>query len=258
MINEVNSSKKLSVKIMPSENKKQDNRRNKFIPEQLKSSMPLVAYIVGPRGSGKSSMLYSMLDEWLKGYYHLIIIFTGTADSVHAFEQLQDKKTSVLVYTNYTNQLLEDLYNVIKDLQEERRKNKKSEYHVCMVFDDMLAKFSGKSYGGILNELYFNSRHEKIDIIFTSQKYRAMNQSTRADQVNLLILMKNLSKMDIKAIEEEHGGSLEKGMLTQMYYDATDKSKYKHGYLTIKKNEPPLEQFYAPTINDKIDIIIDN
>jgi len=250
------NNKKLTVDIMPSENKKEDVRRIKYIPEQLKTSMPLVAYVVGPRGSGKSSLLYSMLNDWLKDYYHLIIIFTGTADSVHAFEKLQNKKTSVLVYTNYTNKLLEDLYNVIKELQIERRNNNKSEYHICMVFDDMLSKFSGKSYGGILNDLYFNSRHEHIDLIFTSQKYRAMNQSVRADQVNLLILMRNLSKMDVKAIEEEHGGSLEKGTLSQMYYDATDKSKHKHGYLTIKKNEPPLEQFYAPTINDKINIII--
>lgn len=227
---------------IPTKNRKQDER----LPSYLPPARGLII-LQGSAGSGKSSLLYSMIKEYQKhGYFDVIIVYNRCSDSDFVWEGFQTRKTDVSVLNHFDNQELLDMIQNIDEVQQERRMKKPEAkqrlLNILFVFDDMI-------YSGIcsahkktaVDELVINRRHINATVILTSQTYRAVSQNIRTNNVSQMIVLRANAK-DLANIGEEHNaGVCCTDDFIEMYNHCKDYGNYE--YLVVDYTKPQDKMF---------------
>jgi len=192
---------------IPTKNRKQDAK----LPAYLPPARGLVI-LQGSAGSGKSSLLYSMIKEYQKQhYYDVIIVYNRCSDSDFVWEGFQSKKTDVQIYNHYDNEELLDILKNLDEEQQERRMAKPEKrrlLNVLFVFDDMIYSGICSAYKkSAVDELVINRRHMNATVMITSQSYKALNQNIRTNNVSQMIVLRANAK-DLQNIGEEHNAGV--------------------------------------------------
>jgi hypothetical protein len=120
--------------------------------------------VIGPPGSGKTSLLVNMLSS-PNAYarkFNRLYYFSG---SMHT---LPDKFTEKL-NRNRVHSDLDSLPSIISDLKE-------SDDSAIMIFDDLVAPIQRKENLKVLKELFFNRRHigGGVALMIVSQKLKSI------------------------------------------------------------------------------------
>lgn len=226
---------------IPTKNKKQDDK----LPSYLPPARGLII-IQGSAGSGKSSLLYSMIKEYQKkNYFDIIIVYNRVSDSDYVWKGFQTKKTDVQVFNTYNNEELLDIIENINDEQMERREmkpEKRKLLNICFIFDDMI--YSGICHArkvSAVDELTINRRHLHCTIFVTSQSYKAINQNIRTNNVSQMIVMR-ANVRDLMNIGEEHNaGVCSVDDFVEMYNHCKDHGNYE--YLVVDYRKPQDKMF---------------
>jgi DNA replication protein DnaC len=191
----------LKIDLIPSENitdKKAQQLHKKLIKP------PFVFLLVGSAGTGKSSLIWTMLSKWYKPYFDLLVIYNGVKDADDTYNSLADKKTTVLLRNEWDAQQFENFLNVLEDEQQKLREEGKRIRHVCLVFDDFITQNIMKaSHVSILDRAVANRRHYGLSIILSTQSYKWVNRSFRCLNCSGIFLT-GVNKDDLKMIAEEH------------------------------------------------------
>lgn len=167
--------------------------------------------ILGRCGSGKSSVLWSMLQSGYtykgKSVFDEMIIYLGSQDSIDTFKTLPCKNLVVLQEFNPTEfeEYLEDL----KTHQMERINKGKRPLNVACVFDDYVGQNLLKHHGGKaspLERIALTSRHEcNMSLLFCSQIYKNTGFSSPSMRNNTTTyIISQMTKPEIEKIAEEH------------------------------------------------------
>ena len=181
--------------------------------------------ILGRCGSGKSSILHSLLTE---GYVHNgkslfdeACIFLGSLDSVETFQNLPIKNKVILHEFNPT-----DFETYVEDLrkhQMERLEKKKRPLNIALIFDDFvgqaLLKKTKNGKASPLERLALTSRHElSASIFLLSQCYKNTGFSSPSIRNNTTTyVIANMTKPEIEKISEEHCNSFTPDQFVEVY-----------------------------------------
>ena len=213
----------LKIKPIPSESKPLDKKLAKMKHKDILPKIPSNIMLLGRCGSGKSSALYTMLNEGYvttkgKSVFHEMIIYLGTMDSVETFKKLPCK--NLIVCHEFVAEHFEEYLNDLKKHQMERLEKGKSCLNVCIVFDDFVGQGLLKSHNGKsspLERLMLTSRHEcNATIMFCSQTYKPSANPTVRNNINYYMLFA-LARSDVEKIAEEHCGHLTKDEFMALY-----------------------------------------
>lgn len=215
----------LPIKPIPSENKTKDKRLLNLNYKNL-PKLPATLMVLGRCGSGKSSILYSLLTE---GYTHgkgkhsvfdEAIIYLGSQDSIEAFEKLPIKNKIVL--QEFDPDDFETYLTDLKTHQMEKLTKKKSPLNTLIVFDDFVGNNLMKRHNGKsspLERLALTSRHEaNASVCFLSQCYKNTGFSIPSVRNNTTTyIISQMTKPEVEKIAEEHCNDLTPDEFIQVY-----------------------------------------
>lgn len=234
----------LPTEPIPSELKPTDPRLDK-LPYAL-PKLPANFMVLGRCGSGKSSVLWSLLTKGYtykgKSVFDEMIIYLGSQDSISTFETLKCKNKIILQEFDS-----DDFYNYLEHLkkhQMERLSKHKRPLNVAIIFDDFagknLMKREGKR-GSPLERLTLTSRHEcNATLFFLSQVYRNSGFSHPVVRNNITTyIIAQMTRPEIEKIADEQSQDLTKDEFIQMYDKVMSKP---YNFITIDMRRPLSER----------------
>jgi hypothetical protein len=240
----------LDTVAIPSETRPVDKRFAKLKHhELLPNPCGDVILCMGCTGSGKSSFIWSLLNNWMKRYFDEMVIFSGTADSVATWQAIDQR--NVVVLNGYDDAVFREYLTDLEKEQLRRREEGKYERRVCVLFDDMVADNISKSTKPTaLDRLCLTSRHLHVMTIIASQKFRGLISPALRNNVHWLVLYR-LPKADLTAVAEEYS----EPFTTPEFIELADAvfSRRKHNYMIIKTRNPSATKFWE-TINEPLSL----
>lgn len=257
--------RELPIAPIPSEFKPKDKRIDRLRYKEL-PKLPVTMVQLGRVGSGKSSILYSLLTEGYvygknkKSVFDEMIFYVGNKESNHALSKIKCDNKCIL--HEFDNDTFEDYLENLKTHQLERLEKNKHPLQVACVFDDMagvqlLKKQKGKSYS-VLERLLLTSRHEAhCSIFFLSQVYKAGGFTTPLCRNNVMCwTISNMSKPEMEKIAEDHSQQYSAKEFLAMYNAAMARTPYNFITIDYRRglNERIWERFSHPLTLDGINV----
>jgi hypothetical protein len=250
------SQKELKIEVMPAEKKPKDRRIDK-INFKDPPKIPANILLLGRCGSGKSSILYSLLTKGFtygpkhKSLFDEAVFYIGTLDAKHIFEKLPIKNSLVLEEFDPM-----DFSNYLDDLrthQLEKLEKKKPPMNTLICFDDFVGAALMKRINNKpspLEKLVLTSRHEaNATIMFCSQVYRNSGFSNPTVRNNLTtIILAQMSRIELEKISEEYSGDMTKDEFITIYDRIMAKRPYNFMVMDSRRplNARWTEQFSIP------------
>ena len=248
--------KELKIEVMPAEKKPKDRRIEKINYKDL-PKIPANILLLGRCGSGKSSILYTLLTKGFtygpknKSIFDEALFYIGTLDSKHIFEKLPIKNS--LVLEEFDAQDFERYLNDLRSHQLEKLAKNKSPMNTLICFDDFVGAALMKrlnTKASPLEKLVLTSRHEaNATIMFCSQVYRSSGFSTPTVRNNLTtIILAQMSRIELEKISEEFSGDMTKDEFINIYDKIMAKRAYNFMVMDTRRplNARWTEQFSIP------------
>lgn len=211
--------------------------------------------ILGQCGSGKSSILYSLLTEGYtygknkKSIFDEGIVYLGTQDAIDAFEKLPIKNHIVL--QEFDPDDFETYLEDLKTHQMEKLSRNKAPLNTIIIFDDFcganLMKRRGTK-GSPLERLTLTSRHEcNATICYLSQAYRNTGFSHPVVRNNITTyILSQMNRVELSKIAEELSGIY----TPQEFIEIYDKVMLKRPYnFLVMDTRRPLDQRWTERFN---------
>ena len=248
--------KELKIEVMPAEKKPKDRRLDKINFKDI-PKIPANILLLGRCGSGKSSILYSLLTKGFtygpnhKSLFDEAVFYIGTLDAKHIFEKLPIKNSLVLEEFDPI-----DFSNYLDDLrthQLEKLEKNKPPMNTLICFDDFVGAALMKRINNKpspLEKLILTSRHEaNSTVVFCSQVYRNSGFSTPTVRNNLTtIILAQMSRIELEKIAEEYAGDMTKDEFIRIYDKIMAKRPYNFMVMDTRRplNARWTEQFSTP------------
>jgi len=244
----------LPIKPIPSEDKPEDKRMKQLNYKNL-PKLPANFMILGRCGSGKSSILYSLLTKGYtygknKSIFDECITYLGTQDSIETFKNLPIKNSIVLQEFD-----ADDFVEYLDDLkahQMEKLEKNKPPLNTLIIFDDYVGQNLMKAHRGKaspLERLALTSRHEcNATIMFCSQVFKNTGFSSPTIRNNITTyVISNMSRPEIEKIAEDHSQDLTPKEFIEVY-DNLMKKPYNFMVIDYRRplNARITEQFHIP------------
>lgn len=249
-------SKELKIEVMPAENKPKDRRIDQINYKDL-PKIPANILLLGRCGSGKSSILYTLLTKGFtygpkhKSLFDEALFYIGTLDAKHIFEKLPIKNSLVLEEFDPIDfgQYLDDL----RTHQLEKLEKRKPPMNTLICFDDFVGAALMKRINNKpspLEKLVLTSRHEaNATIMFCSQVYKNSGFSTPTVRNNLTtIILAQMSRIELEKIAEEYAGDMTKDEFIEIYDKIMVRKPYNFMVMDTRRplNARWTEQFSTP------------
>ena len=259
--------KELPIAPIPSEFKPKDKRIEKLRYKEL-PKLPVTMVQRGRVGSGKSSILYSLLTEGYvygknkKSVFDEMIFYVGNKESNGALEKI--KCPNKVILHEFVESDFEDYLDNLKQHQLERLEKGKHPLQVAVVFDDMagvqlLKKQKGKSYS-VLERLLLTSRHEAhSSVFFLSQVYKSGGFTSPLCRNNVMCwTISSMSKPEMEKIAEDHSQQYSPKEFLAMYNKVMETP---YNFVTIDYrrplNERIWERFSGPLTMEGVKVVDD-
>lgn len=202
----------LEWEVVPAETKPIDKRLEK-IEAKFLPKLPATFYLLGQCGSGKSSILWTLLTKGYvygkgkKSVFDEALIYLGTLDAKSSFEKLPiDNK---LILDEYEPESFNQYQDDLKKHQMERLAKGKAPMNTLLVFDDFvgagLMKKPRPNVAPPVEKLALTSRHESnTTIFFCSQVYKNSGFSAPSVRNNITtFIISRMSRQELMKIAEE-------------------------------------------------------
>jgi hypothetical protein len=241
---------------MPAEKKPKDRRLDKINYKDL-PKIPANILLLGRCGSGKSSILYTLLTKGFtygpkhKSVFDEALFYIGTLDAKHIFEKLPIKNSLVLEEFDPVD--FEKYLDDLRMHQLEKLERNKPPMNTLICFDDfvgaaLMKRLNTKS--SPLEKLILTSRHEaNATVMFCSQVYRSSGFATPTVRNNLTtIILAQMSRIELEKIAEEFAGDMTKDEFIHIYDRVMAKRAYNFMVFDTRRplNARWTEQFSTP------------
>lgn len=248
----------LPVVVIPAENKPLD-KRMKALRYQFLPKLPANIMILGQCGSGKSSILYSLISEGYtygknkKSIFDEGIVYLGTQDAVDAFAKLPIKNSIVL--HEFDPDDFEEYLEDLKKHQMEKLERNKAALNTIIIFDDFVGQNlmkHNKGKASPLERLALTSRHEcNATIVFCSQVYKGSGFSHPVVRNNITTyVLAQMSRPELMKIAEELSGDMTPDEFIAVYDKIMAKKRYN---FMVYDTRRPLDQRWTERFNTPIE-----
>jgi len=248
----------LDWEVCPAENKPKDHRIEK-IEAKFLPKLPATFYVLGSCGSGKSSILWTLLTKGYvygkskKSIFDEALIYLGTLDAKDAFEKLPIENK--LILEEYNPVIFEEYQDDLKKHQMERLEKKKSPLNALLVFDDFvgagLMKKPRPNAPPPVEKLALTSRHEcNTTIFFCSQVYKNSGFSAPSVRNNISVfIVSRMTHQELVKIAEENCEMYEPDEWIHHYEVAMSQEPY--NFVVLDRRRPISEdrwtiKFHTP------------
>ena len=227
----------LSIQIIPSEIKKEDKRAGKLNPKLPKP--PFLFCLVGSAGTGKSSVIYTVVNKWYKNYFDYVLVYNGVGDANEAFLGLNDKKTTVQVLNDWNPETFDKWLKTVESENNKLDDEGVRKRNVLVVMDDMITHDISKHHSiGIMDRAIQNRRHYNLSIMVSTQSYKQMNRSMRSLNCSSIIIT-GVNNTDLELIAEEHQSPfVDKDGVIKLYKESMNDGKYGKVFVINYKTAP--------------------
>ena len=257
--------KEIPIAPIPSEFKPKDKRIDKMKYKEL-PKLPVTMVSLGRVGSGKTSILYSLLTE---GYvygknkssvFDEMVFYIGNKESNSALQKIKCKTKCIL--HEFVESDFEEYLENLKQHQLERVEKNKHPLQVAVIFDDfagvqLLKKPKGKPYS-VLERLLLTSRHEAhCSVFFLSQVYKSGGFTTPLCRNNVMCwTISNMSRPEMEKIAEDHSQQYSPKEFLAMYDYAMAIRPYNFITIDYRRNldERIWERFSGPLTLEGVQI----
>jgi ABC-type dipeptide/oligopeptide/nickel transport system ATPase component len=157
--------------------------------------------IIGPKGSGKSSIMLSLLTSKkspFRKYFNNIFLVSPTAKYDDKMKPLQEEVDSEGKYWDaLTEQTAQEIIEMIPDLNKGVKKPQN-----LIILDDVTHSFPTGKKPNAISALFTNSRHLKSSIWVVTHKYTSMPPIFR-NQMDCLFIFRTNSKVEIESFKRD-------------------------------------------------------
>jgi predicted AAA+ superfamily ATPase len=151
--------------------------------EALPKNSHFIYVINGQKGSGKSTLLLNLLglDQFYRKHFDNIFLVSPTANNDPKFSKLiNELNDDNKYYSKCEEKTLLEIIERIESFNGGFKKRKKQPRNL-LILDDCLADIPKSTQKSSLHRLVTTSRHLKLSIIITSQKFKALNTLIRCN-----------------------------------------------------------------------------
>lgn len=236
--------------IIPSETELREDKRFARLPWHASLiKPPFRIYLIGSSGSGKSSVLYTMIKKYYSHYWDIIVFYNGTSDSNTAWEKTS--RRNIVILNEFDEADLKEFLQETKDSQNALRAEGKQMKRILIAFDDMIANDLTRSQKtSTLEKALLECRHYNISIAICSQSFMKLSRTARLN-VNAIMLFK-VARSEIKRIAEEYCTDVGYEDLLEAYNMIRKRAAY--NFLTIifgSSGNRYLEKLDSPILFDE-------
>jgi hypothetical protein len=150
------------------------------------------AYIVGGVGSGKSTLMLSLLNNEYKQKFNNVYWFSPSSHTM----------TSLKIKEDHLKTSLSDLPKVVETVENQYKNGLKDGkvFSTLIVLDDMIADIKKKDT--FMKKLVLNRAHSNISLCILSQKYKELPLIYRVNASHI-VLFRTYNQKEIQAFIEE-------------------------------------------------------
>ncbi len=221
--------------------KVKDKNEKYYTKKPIISDLPARICIVGKSQlSGKTNFLVNLLCR--NDFYgndfdgKNIFLISGSVGNDSKLQTLiiQKQIPSENIFSEYDEELMEALYELIQDEFEEALENNKTPKNTLIIFDDMSfgGIFKGKNFG-VINKMFSNGRHINLSCILTAQKYSDIATSQRENMTMGIFF--NCSEKQLEQITEDINYQTDKKNFKEKFRSAC---KEKHSFFVVNFTNP--------------------
>lgn len=164
--------------------------------------------ITGSGGSGKTSMLLNFFKskQLYKHKFSNIFYICPQSSYLSVANHPFEKHDSSRIFHELNENVLDDIYNELKDIKRDNVEADKSDYQYnCVIIDDMADALKDSDIQKKLNQILIKARHLSCAFIFTLQSYHYFPKILRKQITNITIFKpKNNEEMESIAKEILH------------------------------------------------------
>lgn len=216
--------------------------------------IPFRVCLIAKSGVGKTNLIVNMFCQDNKNFYKNdfegddVYIFSPSIKTDHKLKVLieqMDIPPSNL-FMSLDMDMLEAVYELIKEDYEEAIKEKEKPKNTLIIIDDCMDSLKSGGKNGILDKMSANARHQNCSFIVTSQFYTKIPPCVRANS-NGMVIFETSDKI-LETICEEHSHISHKEF-KRKFRELTNESK--HSFLMINYTNKKKERY----MNDKFEFI---
>tara|TARA_R110000803_G_scaffold39715_5_gene85653 strand:+ start:2503 stop:3264 length:762 start_codon:yes stop_codon:yes gene_type:complete len=223
--------------------KVKDKNEKHHIKKGLLFDIPFRLLVVGrSQLSGKSNFVANLLLQDDPRLYknefegENIYIFSPSHKSDFKLKTLIEEKEipKENVFAEFDENVIEALYEIVKDEYNEAIENKEKPTPKLFFFDDMSAggDLKGKT-NGIISKIFSNGRHQLCSICITAQKYTDLPTSARENASGAVLFSGTDRQLDLMC--DDHNYLEKKTDFKKMYRNATNEP---HSFFVINYSNP--------------------
>jgi len=139
--------------------------------------------VTGTMGSGKSSLIVSLLRSVFKKCFHSIYVIMPPNSRASLQNDIFSKLPNDQVYDDLNENVLNDIYNKLKD-------NSSEGYFSLLIIDDFQDMFKQKSIEKLLQKIILKMRHIRTTTFLLQQNVKSLPR-------NLRLLVSNYITFDL-------------------------------------------------------------
>jgi hypothetical protein len=216
--------------------------------------IPFRVCLIAKSGVGKTNLIVNMFCQDNKNFYKNdfegddVYIFSPSIKTDHKLKVLieqMDIPPSNL-FMSLDMDMLEAVYELIKEDYEEAIKEKEKPKNTLIIIDDCMDSLKSGGKNGILDKMAANARHQNCSFIITSQFYTKIPPCVRAN-ANGMVIFETSDKI-LETICEEHSHISHK-QFKQKFKNLTNHSK--HSFLMINYTNKKKERY----LNDNFEFV---
>jgi ABC-type dipeptide/oligopeptide/nickel transport system ATPase component len=202
----------------------------------------LIWCIIGRKGSGKSSIVLTALKTkqdkgGYKKYFDNIFMVSPTGMHDKKFKKLIDELDEDGHYYDTLNE--GTISEIRQKLETYNSENEGKDIHNLLILDDCMAHLPpSQSKQATLNNMFILSRHLKLSIWVTGQKYTGLSRTIRT-QCDLVSFFRTDNKAELKTLIDDV--NVDEDTLKALYDFATKDSK--NDFLHINMLSNPVTYF---------------
>ena len=227
---------------------------------------PFTTLLVGPKGSGKSSVIVRMLygnrkskkckpdNTHYKMYRHFfnkIYIFSPTwALDTEKTKRCRIPDDQIFEDVEMYDEILQEIVEQqTEDIKEDGKENAD---HLLLVFTDLAGSKMYSNRKGVINRIAYNHRHLLISSIHDTQALRQINPGFRSNLSGVMIFSGITNRLELKKVQDEFLGEYTDKEARQILKYVAEGSAYNFLYINMQQKGQLYKNFNRLSINSKL------